>query len=71
MEAQLQIKLLGQFQISQDGLVIHQFESNKVRAFLAYLAVENRVLCKKAIQAFDDDDRPHFCDELTNMLQNY
>ena len=39
--ARLKISLLGTFRINIDGMAITQFESNKVRALLAYLAVES------------------------------
>ena len=39
--AQLAIKLLGSFQVNLDGNSVTKFESNKVRALLAYLAVES------------------------------
>jgi DNA-binding SARP family transcriptional activator len=40
MMARLKLSLLGPFQASLDGLPVTGFESNKVRALLAYLAVE-------------------------------
>lgn len=36
----LSIALLGTFQATLDGVPLHDFESDKARAFLAYLAVE-------------------------------
>ena len=50
----LHINLLGQFQTTLDSQPITSFESNKVRALLAYLAVEA--------------DRPHARDELIGLL---
>jgi WD40 repeat protein/serine/threonine protein kinase/DNA-binding SARP family transcriptional activator len=38
--AQLAISLLGQFQATLDGTSLHNFESDKARALLAFLAVE-------------------------------
>jgi DNA-binding SARP family transcriptional activator/predicted ATPase len=38
--SQLEIRLLGPFQASLNGSLLTNFESNKVRALLAYLAVE-------------------------------
>jgi predicted ATPase/DNA-binding SARP family transcriptional activator len=46
--------LLGSFQASLDGSLITTFETHKVRALLAYLAVEA--------------DRPHTRDELVGLL---
>lgn len=40
--ARLRICLLGSFQVSIDEMPITNFESNKVRALLAYMAVESR-----------------------------
>jgi DNA-binding SARP family transcriptional activator/predicted ATPase len=37
----LRVRLLGAFQVTLEGVPITQFESNKVRALLAYLAVEH------------------------------
>ena len=37
----LRIRLLGAFQVDLEGVPITQFESNKVRALLAYMAVEH------------------------------
>lgn len=39
--ARLAIHLLGSFQVSIEATPITNFESNKVRALLAYLAVES------------------------------
>ena len=39
--ARLSIRLLGPFQVSLDGQPVTAFESDKVRALLAYLAVES------------------------------
>lgn len=50
----LSIHLLGSFHVSLDGIPITAFESNKVRALLAYLAVEA--------------DRPHSRDKLAGLL---
>lgn len=38
--SQLTLALLGSFQLTRDGVLIDNFRSNKVRALLAYLAVE-------------------------------
>ena len=38
--AQLSLSLLGSFQATLDGKPITGFKSNRVRALLAYLAVE-------------------------------
>ena len=51
---QLMLHLLGSFQATLDGQPITGFESNKVRALLAYLAVEA--------------ERPHSRDELIGLL---
>ena len=37
----LKIRLLGSFQVSLSSAPLTSFESNKVRALLAYLAVES------------------------------
>ena len=50
----LAISLLGTFQVSLGSACISDFESNKVRALLAYLAVES--------------DRPHTRDALAALL---
>ena len=50
----LQLSLLGSYQVTLDGELVTQFESDKVRALLAYLAVE--------------DDRPHRRDALAALL---
>ncbi len=50
----LSLSLLGAFQATLDGQPITGFESNKVRALLAYLAVEA--------------ERPHSRDELIGLL---
>jgi len=50
----LSLALLGPFQATLDGVPLTSFESNKVRALLAYLAVEA--------------DRPHPRDLLTGLL---
>jgi predicted ATPase/DNA-binding SARP family transcriptional activator len=50
----LSLSLLGSFQATLDGQPVTGFESNKVRALLAYLAVEA--------------DRPHARDELIGLL---
>ncbi len=50
----LALRLFGSFQATLDGRPITGFESNKVRALLAYLAVEA--------------DRPHSRDELVGLL---
>ena len=36
----LTLSVLGEFQVLIDGVPIHSFESDKVRALLAYLVVE-------------------------------
>ena len=51
---QLRISLLGPFRVSVDGKPLTGFLSNKVRALLAYLAVES--------------DRPHSRDTLTGLF---
>ena len=38
--ARLVVSLLGSFEVTLDGVLITAFESNKVRALLAYLAAE-------------------------------
>jgi DNA-binding SARP family transcriptional activator len=50
----LEIRLLGPFQVTLDRQPITTFESNKVRALLAYLAVEAR--------------RPHRRESLAGLL---
>ena len=50
----LVISLLGAFQVTRDSTHVTDFESNKVRALLAYLAVES--------------DRPHSRDALSSLL---
>jgi DNA-binding SARP family transcriptional activator len=50
----LTVSLLGSFQATLDERPITGFESNKVRALLAYLAIES--------------DRPHSRDELIGLL---
>jgi len=52
--ANLVISLLGSFQVTLDGQLITGFKSNKVRALLAYLAVEA--------------DRPHRRESLAGLL---
>jgi len=52
--ARLVISALGAFQVTLDGRPVTEFESNKVRALLAYLAVES--------------DRPHSRDALMALL---
>jgi len=52
--ARLYLSLLGPLQISLDGQPLTGFESNKVRALLAYLAVEG--------------DRPHARETLAGLL---
>ncbi|UCC63664.1 MAG: AAA family ATPase [Anaerolineae bacterium] len=52
--ARLSISLLGSFQVTLDGTPVTALESDKVRALLAYLAVEA--------------DRPHRRDTLTGLL---
>ena len=52
--AGLSIFLLGPFQATLDGQAITGFESNKVRALLAYLAAEA--------------DRPHARERLAGLL---
>ena len=51
---QLQITLLGSFQVTLDGTPVSGFESDKARALLAYLAVEA--------------DRPHRREALAGLL---
>ncbi len=52
--SRLELKFLGIFSAAHDGAVITSFESNKVRALLAYLAVESH--------------RPHARDVLAALL---
>ena len=52
--AHLSISLLGTFQVILDGKQVTAFESDKVRALLAYLAVES--------------DRPHRRETLACLL---
>ena len=52
--SQLQIQLLGAFQISQDGHALAPFRTDKIRALLVYLVVES--------------DRPHRRDSLAELL---
>jgi DNA-binding SARP family transcriptional activator len=52
--SRLTLSFLGSFQASLDGKPITQFESNKVRALLVYLAVEA--------------DRPHRRETLAGLL---
>src|SRR5262245_43435347 len=52
--ARLSLSLLGSFQVTLDGKPVTGFESNKVRALLAYLAVEA--------------DRPHRRESLLGLL---
>lgn len=52
--AHLSLSLLGSFQVTLDGQAVTDFESNKVRALLAYLAV--------------DVSRPHRRDTLAGLL---
>jgi len=54
MKARLEIYLLGPFHVSLDGETLTWFESDKVRALLAYLAVES--------------DRPHRREALAGLL---
>ena len=52
--ARLSIRLLGSFQVTLDGQPVTAFESDKVRALLAYLAVEA--------------ERPHRRERLAGLL---
>ena len=52
--ARLTLSLLGPFQVALDGEPLTSFDSNKVRALLAYLAVEA--------------ERPHRRDSLAALL---
>jgi DNA-binding SARP family transcriptional activator len=52
--AHLSLSLLGSFQVTLDGQPVTGFKSNKVRALLAYLAVEA--------------DRPHPREALAGLL---
>ena len=54
MAARLSLSFLGPFQAARDGQPLTGFESNKVRALLAYLAIES--------------DRPHSRAELACLL---
>ena len=53
MNARLQLRLLGTFDARLDGVPLQRFRSTKVRALLAYLAVEA--------------DRPHRREGLANL----
>lgn len=46
--AAFSLTLLGGFQVERDGLVVAAFESNKVRALLAYLAIETERIHQRA-----------------------
>lgn len=52
--ARLTLSFLGPFQAALDGLILTGFESNKVRALLAFLAVES--------------ERPHARESLAALL---
>jgi DNA-binding SARP family transcriptional activator len=52
--ARLALSLLRSFEVTLDGALITTFESNKVRALLAYLAAES--------------DRPHRREALAALL---
>ncbi len=52
--ARLSVSFLGGFSVALDGRPITSFESNKVRALLAYLATET--------------DLPHSRDQLAGLL---
>jgi len=52
--AHLELTLLGSFQVTMDGQPITRFKSNRVRALLAYLAVES--------------DKPHRRESLAGLL---
>lgn len=54
MAHQLALSLLGTFDVQLNGQPIHRFEYDKVRALLAYLAVESKV--------------PHRRDALTGLF---
>ncbi len=67
--AQLSISLLGTFQITRDGSPVNEFDSNKVRGLLAYLAVEaNRPHTREALSALLWPDWPQ--DSALNSLRN-
>ncbi len=50
----LHIHTLGQFQVTLDGMIVDNFNTDKVRALLIYLAIENR--------------RPHRREHLAGLL---
>ena len=63
----LQLTLLGAFQATLDGEPVVGFESNKVRALLAYLAVEaNRPHPRTTLAGLLWPERPD-CDALANL----
>lgn len=69
----LAISLLGTFCITQDEHPVNHFESNKVRALLAYLAVEsNRPHTREALSGllWPDDPQQAAFNSLRNALAN-
>ena len=63
----LQLTLLGAFQATLDGEPVAGFESNKVRALLAYLAVEaDRPHPRATLAGLLWPERPD-CDALANL----
>ena len=63
----LQLTLLGAFQATLDGQPVVGFESNKVRALLAYLAVEaDRPHPRATLAGLLWPERPD-CDALANL----
>jgi DNA-binding SARP family transcriptional activator len=67
--AHLSISLLGAFQVCHDGQPVTEFDSNKARGLLAYLAVEaDRPHAREALSALLWPDWPQ--DSATNSLRN-
>ena len=63
----LQLTLLGAFQATLDGEPVVGFESNKIRALLAYLAVEaDRPHPRTTLACLLWPERPD-CDALANL----
>ncbi len=66
---QLSISLLGTFLITRDGSPVNEFDSNKVRGLLAYLAVEaDRPHTREALSALLWPDWPQ--ESALNSLRN-
>jgi DNA-binding SARP family transcriptional activator/tetratricopeptide (TPR) repeat protein len=49
--SKLELRFLGIFNVAQDGVTVTSFESNKVRAMLAYLAVESQRAHARGVMA--------------------